>query len=63
MGQGECLEYLEERKGEWIKTKEIAKGVDRSNCNVSVPLSGLYKQGDVDRRMKKQAEGYEWRAA
>ena len=61
MGQGDCLEYLEER-GEWVKTCDIAEHFEKRSSNVSVPLSGLFKQGCVERRMLRQRDGYEWKA-
>ena len=60
MGQGECLKYLKE-SGCWVKTKEIAEALGQNRCNISVPLKSLFDHDEVDRRMFKQAEGYEWK--
>ena len=60
MGQSECLEYLEKRKGKWIKTKIIANVLKQSKTVVSISLSKLFKYNEVKRQMRAHKEGYEW---
>ena len=60
MGQGECLEYLEE-KGGWVKTRDIAEALGQRRCNVNVPLTALFTQDEIERRRFAHKEGFEWK--
>ncbi len=53
MGQAECINIFEEKKEEWLSTKDMEKILNQSNSVINSSVKRLYKQKLVSRRKIK----------
>ena len=64
MGQAEAVEVLENNKGVWMTTNEIAKKCDCSPRNIASALRKIYAREarfyKMLRRINPMQYGYQW---